>query len=138
MTPGVSSASIAAQAAGMGAPLARHRRLRSLMPDEIREHMSRVFSPHELSLAGDPAKLAFVHHQVDLERISFNFIDYGEPDAWVSVRVPIQRYVLVQFSLAGSCQVSESGQPHDLPAGHFIVLHPDRPLLVSSRPASST
>jgi AraC-like DNA-binding protein len=124
-----------ARPAPVDIPLARHQKFRSSMPDEICEHMSRVFSPHDLFIAGDTSRLSFVHNQVNLDRVSFNFIDYGECEDNVWVRCPpIHRYVLVQFSLAGGCQFERDGALIEVPPEHFIVVHPDRPFSVKLLP----
>jgi AraC-like DNA-binding protein len=116
-------------------PLAAFQRLRSSRQDEIRDHIGRVFSPHDLAIDRDEQRLAFVHNQVNLERISFNFLDYGELQSWVRIQCPaIHRYILVQFSLAGTCHFAHGGTEFELPAGHFVVLHPDKPFTVRLSP----
>ncbi len=118
-----------------GIPLARHQRLRSSRSDEIRDHIGRVFSPHDLAIDDAAERLAFVHNQVNLQRISFNFLDYGELDGWVKIHCPpIHRYILVQFSLSGSCHFTHGGASFELPVGHFVVLHPDKPFSVHLSP----
>jgi AraC-like DNA-binding protein len=121
--------------ASLHTPLARHQKFRSSLPDEICDHMGRVFSPHDLFIAGDVSRLSFIHNQVNLDRISFNFIDYGDRDDHVWVRCPaIRRYVLVQFSLDGGCQFTQDSALIDVPPEHFVVVHPDRPFSVKLMP----
>lgn len=116
-------------------PLARYQRLRSSRPDEICDHIGRVFSPHDLDIEGDASRLSFVHNQVDLERVSFNFLDYGELESCVTIKCPpINRYVLVHFSLVGSCHFSYERSDFTLPAGHFVPLRPDTGFTVRLSP----
>ncbi len=116
-------------------PLARYQRLRSSRRDEIRDHIGRVFSPHELAIDDDASRLAFVHNQVNLERISFNFLDYGELPGWVTIHCPpVHRYILVQFSLSGGCHFAHGGTVFELPEGQFVALHPDKPFSVRLSP----
>jgi hypothetical protein len=66
---------------GSDLPLPSLTRLATRDINEVHDHMSRMFCPHDLRVEGGNPPLAFRHHQASLKSVTFNATDYGNPMA---------------------------------------------------------
>jgi len=111
---------------GSGMPLPSLARLVSSDIDEVHDHMSRIFCPHDLRIEGGNPPIAFRHHQASLKSVTFNATDYGNPYGRVVVNIPpMSDLYLVQFSLCGIAQIAQEGTTVDLLPGQMCVLDPN-------------
>jgi len=115
---------------GSSLPLARCKTFQSDDVDAIREHMSRVLTPHQLNTDGEaPSSLSFRHNQAVLRALTVNATDYGMPSGRVTVSVPpSDQTYFVQFSLTGTSRISYQNKSVELPPGYVCVLSPNIPL----------
>ena len=111
---------------GTGMPMSSLARLVTTDIDEVHDHMSRMFCPHDLRIEGGNPPIAFRHHQASLKSVTFNATDYGNPYGKVVVNIPpTNALYLVQFSLTGVAQIVQEHATIDLLPGHMCVLDPD-------------
>ncbi|ABQ67337.1 AraC family transcriptional regulator [Rhizorhabdus wittichii] len=111
---------------GTGMPLSRLARLVTTDIDEVHDHMSRMFCPHDLRIEGGNPPIAFRHHQASLKSVTFNATDYGNPYGRVVVNIPpANALYLVQFSLSGVAQIAQENSTIELSPGQMCVLDPD-------------
>jgi len=111
---------------GTGMPLSRLARLVSGNIDEVHDHMSRMFCPHDLRIEGGNPPIAFRHHQASLRSVTFNATDYGNPYGRVVVNIPpMSELYLVQFSLSGVAQIAQGNSVVELLPGQMCVLDPE-------------
>ncbi|MBG0830662.1 AraC family transcriptional regulator [Planomonospora sp. ID67723] len=76
--------------------------------DEAREQVSRVFCPHRLEPAGDPARPAVCFNSAQLGSVRLSYLDYG-----AGVRIEpgeLESFFLVQIPLAGRSLIRCGGQ----------------------------
>ena len=112
--------------AGDGLPLAERARLVTNDIDEVHQHMSAMFCPHDLRIEGGVPPLAFRHHQAALRSLTFNAPDYGNPYGRVVVNIPpMDALYLVQFSLLGVAQIVQDRNTFELHPGEMCVISPD-------------
>ncbi|MDR3509515.1 MAG: AraC family transcriptional regulator [Caulobacteraceae bacterium] len=110
-------------------PLAQWTKFVSTDIDAVREHMSRMFCPHQLNIEGGAPPVAFRHNHTALGAMTFNATDYGTPYGRVSVVIPpIEELILVQFTLSGRAQITQCGMTFDLVPGQMCVLSGDTPV----------
>ena len=93
--------------------------------DEVREHNRGVFVEHGLAYLPRERHLDFCHRQAKLGSIAINMLEYGA-GVMVSPQAFGDFYVL-QFTLAGECQIWQEGRHSILPAGSIAVMNPFRP-----------
>jgi len=112
---------------GTGMPLSRLARLVTDDIDEVHDHMSRMFCPHDLRVEGGNPPIAFRHHQASLKSLTFNATDYGNPYGRVVVNIPpTHALYLVQFSLSGVAQIAQENNVVELKPGQMCVLDPNK------------
>lgn len=123
MVPGVESTK---NWDGSGMPLPSLARLVTRDINEVHDHMSRMFAPHDLKIEGGNPPIAFRHHQASLRSVTFNATDYGNPYGRVIVNIPpTSALYLVQFSLSGTAQITQNKLTVELHPGHMCVIDPD-------------
>ena len=111
---------------GSDLPLPSLTRLATRDINEVHDHMSRMFCPHDLRVEGGNPPLAFRHHQASLKSVTFNATDYGNPYGRVVVNIPPTDVLyLVQFSLRGVAQITQDNATFELHPGQMCVLGPD-------------
>lgn len=109
---------------GNGLPLPSKARLVTRDINEVHDHMSQMFCPHDLWIdAGNPP-IAFRHNQASLRSVSFNATDYGNPYGRVVVTIPpTETLYLVQFSLSGVAEITQDKAKFELKPGELCVLN---------------
>lgn len=111
---------------GEGLPLSQRARLVTRDINEVHQHMSAMFCPHDLWIEGGAPPIDFRHHQAALKSLTFNATDYGNPYGRVVVTIPpMEALYLVQFSLAGVAQIVQDRATFDLRPGEMCVLSPE-------------
>tara|TARA_R110002033_G_scaffold22592_1_gene54309 strand:- start:161 stop:1189 length:1029 start_codon:yes stop_codon:yes gene_type:complete len=114
---------------GKDIPLPGMARLATQDINEIHDHMTKMFCPHDLQIEGVNSALDFRHHQASLKSVTFNATDYGNRSGRVSVKIPpMEELYLVQFSLSGSAEITQGNSSFDLCCGEMCVLDPDEPV----------
>jgi AraC-like DNA-binding protein len=85
--------------------------------------MTRALTAHQLDTGGGFSDLAFCHNQAALRSVTFNATDYGMTRGRVLVSVPApEQTYFVQFSLAGSSQITYHSKSIELVPGYVCVL----------------
>lgn len=111
---------------GSGMPLPSLARLVTKDINEVHDHMSRMFCPHDLTIEGGNPPIAFRHHQASLRSVTFNATDYGNSYGRVIVNIPpMDALYLVQFSLSGTAQITQNKSTVELLPGQMCVIDPD-------------
>lgn len=97
--------------------------LRSSDLDETREHIARIYKPHDLTVLGKHQRVrARMHHRALGPSVSLNRLAHG-----ASVRIDpdkLDDFFLVQMPLAGKAQVWHQNTQHTCTAGQASVLSP--------------
>ena len=107
-------------------PLRQHVLFESQDRDEAREHVARVFCPHELRLPRGEGALAARQHLVPLGRASLSYLSYG-----TSVAIdpePSRPFYLVQMPLWGSARIRVGRREFDSSPRVASVINPSDPL----------
>jgi AraC-like DNA-binding protein len=96
------------------------------------QYLSGVFAPHRQTYLTRERRLNFRHRCARLGVIELNALAFGGD---VRVDAPhIPDYFLVQFTLAGSCALTQAGRTYDMGAGSVAVINPCRPFTKSWSP----
>jgi AraC-like DNA-binding protein len=96
------------------------------------EYLSGVLAPHRLTYMTRERRLNFRHRRASLGAVELNALAFGGD---VRVDAPhIPDYFLVQFTLAGSCTLTQGGRTYDMGAGSVAVINPCRPFTKSWSP----
>ena len=114
---------------GSAIPLPGMVRLASQDVNEVHDHMTQMFCPHDLQIEGVNSAIDFRHHQASLKSVTFNATDYGNDAGRVVVKIPpMEELYLVQFSLSGSAEITQGNSRFDLRRGEMCVLDPNKPV----------
>jgi AraC-like DNA-binding protein len=99
------------------------RTFRTRSVHEAREHVAGVFAAHRLACGA--RELDFIHDRTDRPRLSLNRLRYG---ADVVVDAPaLERFYLLQMTLAGSCEVELARRTVTVREGELLVINPTLP-----------
>jgi AraC-like DNA-binding protein len=102
--------------------LPRHSVFRTRDLEHARRHNYNVFVEHALDYLPRERHLDFRHRQAKLGPITINVMQYG---AGVVIKAPpFTDFYLLQFTLAGECQVSDERHHNILPAGSVAIINP--------------
>ena len=113
--------------------LPRHPVFRARDLDLAREHLSGVLAPNRLTYRTREHGLDFRHRVARLGAVDLNALAFGG-----DIRVDAQHipdYFLVQFTLSGSCRLTQAGRSYDMEPGTVAVINPCRPFTKSWTPA---
>jgi len=104
-------------------PAANGHAFRTRSVGEAREHVAGVFTTHRLACAS--RELDFALQRIDRPRMSFSRLRYG---AEVVVDAPaLERFYLLQLTLAGSCEIELGRRRVTVRPGELVVINPTRP-----------
>ena len=93
--------------------------------ERAREHMGGVWGEHRVDYLSKERGLDFRHREAKLGRIGVNSMQYG---AGVMVNaLPFRDLYLVQFTLAGRCELRQGRNYIDTPAGSVAIINPFQP-----------
>ena len=92
--------------------------------EHAREYLGGVFVEARFAYLSQERRLDFRHRQAKLGPIAINSMQYGT-DIMVTAP-PFGDFYLLQFTLAGKCQLRQGGSCTDLPAGSVAVINPFR------------
>jgi AraC-like DNA-binding protein len=112
----------AAKNAAMGF-VAHGSACRTRSVEQAREHVAGIFTAHRLACA--TRELDFALLRSDRPRMSFARLGYG---AEVVVDAPaLERFYLLQLTLAGRCEIELGRRTATVGAGELLVINPTRP-----------
>ncbi len=93
--------------------------------DHARDHLSAFFADHRLVPQGRAHAIDFRHYHAPLGGLSLNALQYG---AAVTVNAPaLSDFYLMQFTLAGACEIDCGADAVTLLPGSILVTNPTRP-----------
>jgi AraC-like DNA-binding protein len=105
--------------------LPRHPIFRTRDLDQAREHMGGVFGEHRVAYLSKERRLDFRHREAKLGTVAVNSMQYG---AGVVVNAPPFRDLyLVQFTLAGRCELRQGRRSINAPTGSVVIINPFQP-----------
>jgi AraC-like DNA-binding protein len=105
--------------------LPRHPIFHASDLEPAREYLSGVLAPHRLTYLTREHRLDFRHRCARLGAVDLNALEFGGE---VRVDAPhIPDYFLVQFTLRGSCSLTQAGRTYDMRAGSVAIINPCRP-----------
>jgi AraC-like DNA-binding protein len=107
-----------------GDPLRRRPTFRTRDLDHAREYIAGVLVEHQLAYLPHQRCLNFRHRQAKLGRVVVNSMEYG---AGVMVTAPPLGFYLLQFTLAGGCEIWQDKTHTVLPPGSVAIVNPFRP-----------
>jgi AraC-binding-like domain len=112
-------------AMGGSAQLPRHPVFRTCDLDEAQQHMCGVFDRHGVTYLPRERHLDFRHRQAKLGSITVNSLQWG---AGVMVNAPqLRDFYLLQFTLAGECELWHPTHHSVLPARSVAIVNPGTP-----------
>ena len=114
--------------------LPRHPIFRARDLEPAREYLSGVLAPHRLTYLTREHRLNFRHRCARLGAVDLNALEFGGDVMVIAPHIP--DYYLVQFTLAGSCTLTQGGRTYDMRAGSVAVINPRRPFTKSWSPES--
>jgi AraC-like DNA-binding protein len=112
--------------------LPRHPIFRARDLEPAREYLSGVLAPHRLTYLTREHRLNFRHRCARLGAVDLNALEFGGDVMVIAPHIP--DYYLVQFTLAGSCTLTQGGRTYDMRAGSVAVINPRRPFTKSWSP----
>jgi AraC-binding-like domain len=89
--------------------LPRHPIFRAGDLDLAREYLSGVLAPHRLTYLTPERRLNFRHRRARLGLVELNALEFGGDVMVTASHFP--DYFLLQFTLAGSCTLTQGGGP---------------------------
>jgi AraC-like DNA-binding protein len=104
--------------------LPRHPIFRTHDLDHTREYLGGVFVDARFSYLSKERRLDFRHRQAKLGAIVVNSMQYG-PGVMVTAP-PFGDFYLLQFTLAGGCQLRQGRSCMDMPTGSVNIVNPFR------------
>ncbi len=104
--------------------LRRYPTFRTSELEQARNYVGGVLAEHRLAYLPRERRLNFRHRQAKLGRLSVNSMQYG---AGVMVTAPPLGFYLLQFTLAGTCEIWQNHDHIILPPGSVAVVNPFRP-----------
>ena len=115
------------QMAATTLPLSRCSALATEEPLRAREHLCRLFRPHQMTLGNRHSGMSFRHNRADLGGMSLNALSYGS-EVTIHAPSPSDSY-LVKFTLRGASEVRQGRDSFTTAAGSVCVLNPTRGLV---------
>jgi AraC-like DNA-binding protein len=112
--------------------LPRHPVFRARDLEPAREYLSGVLAPHRLTYLTGEHQLNFRHRRARLGLVELNALQFGGDVMVTASHFP--DYYLLQFTLAGSCTLTQGGRTYDMRAGSVAVINPCRPFTKSWSP----
>ena len=112
--------------------LPRHPVFRARDLEPAREYLSGVLAPHRLTYLTGEHRLNFRHRRARLGLVELNALQFGGDVMVTASHFP--DYYLLQFTLAGSCTLTQGGRTYDMRAGSVAVINPCRPFTKSWSP----
>jgi AraC-like DNA-binding protein len=114
--------------------LSRHPIFRTRDLEHAREHMGAVWGDHRVAYLPKERQLDFRHREAKLGPIAVNSMQYG---AGVMVNAPpFEDLYLVQFTLAGRCELRQGRNCIDTPAGSVVIINPFQPFAKTWSPGT--
>jgi AraC-like DNA-binding protein len=104
--------------------LPRHPIFRTSDLDHAREHILGVFGEHRVGYLPKERRLDFRHREARLGPIAVNSMQYG---AGVTVNAALGDLYLIQFTLAGRCELRQGRNCIHTPAGSVAIINPHQP-----------
>ena len=105
--------------------LPRHPTFHASDLEPAREYLSGVLAPHRLTYLTREHRLDFRRRYARLGAVDLNALEFGGD---VRVDAPhIPEYFLVQFTLGGSCSLTQASRTYDMGAGSVAIINPCRP-----------
>jgi AraC-like DNA-binding protein len=104
--------------------LPRHPIFRTRDLEHAKEHIEGVFGEHRVAYMPKERQLDFRHRVARLGPIAVNSMQYG---AGVVVNAALGDLYLVQFTIAGGCELRQGRNSIHTPAGSVAVINPFRP-----------
>jgi AraC-like DNA-binding protein len=102
--------------------LPRHAVFRTQDLDQARAHLCGVFAEHGVNYLPRERHLEFRHRQAKLGSIALNSLEWG---AGVMVSAPLlPDFYLLQFTLAGTCELWQETHHSVLPARSVTIVNP--------------
>jgi AraC-like DNA-binding protein len=103
-------------------PLSRWPVLATNQPLRARDHLSRLFRPHRITLGGRRDSLNFQHNRAEFGGISLNALRYGSE---VTVTAPtLSDSYLLKFTLRGTSEVRQGRNIYATTEATVCVLNP--------------
>jgi AraC-binding-like domain len=105
--------------------LPRHPTFRTQDLEHAREYIRGVWGEHRVTYLTKERGLDFRHRQAKLGSVAVNSMQYG---AGVTITAPpFGDLYLVQFTLAGRCQLRQGRNCVDTPPGSIAIINPFQP-----------
>jgi AraC-like DNA-binding protein len=120
-------------AVGSADLLPRQPTFRTRDLEQARQYVGGVFVEHGITYLPHERSVDFRHRQAKLGAVTLNVLEYG---AGVKVAAPPLGFYLLQFTLAGSCEIRQGRQRTVFPTGSVAVVNPFCPYVKSWRPGT--